>query len=142
MEALAAWFIVSMARIIALSIKRTSAKKIPGILSVLGEQYTPKSETLKLERVVKSDILIKTIMAQSGNFENDSFPRFMKICLEMICSVTRSEENPDYIIYSDMFNKYIREAVTAVEVLNVKENAALEAMFYNLKKCVKAGYNG
>ena len=138
MYPLAAWFIVSLARIIAVSVKKARSK-IPGIVNALGERYAPIAETLKLERAVKSETVIKTILAQSGNFEDDSFSRFMKICLEMICVVTRSAENPEYIAYNDIFKKYIGEAVTAVDVLNIKEASALEALLFNLKKAVVRG---
>ncbi|MCL2810068.1 MAG: DNA polymerase III, partial [Treponema sp.] len=142
METLAAWFIVSMARIIAISIKRTSSQKMPVILNMLGDRYSQMAETLKLERAVKSDVVIKNILIHSGNFENDSFSRFMKICLELICAVTRHAQDPQFIVYNDIFKKYIGEAVTAVEVLNIKETIALETLLYNLKKAIKAGQNG
>jgi len=136
---LAAWFIVSLARIIAISVKKRQGKQIPGIVNALGERYAPAAETLNLERALKSQTVIKTILAQSGNFEGDSFSRFMKICLEMICTVTRSAENPEYIAYNDIFKKYIGEAVTAVDVLNIKEASALESLLFNLKKAVIRG---
>ena len=136
---LAAWFIVSMARIIAVSAKKTQGKRIPGIINALGERYAPIAETLKLERVLKSENVIKTIIAQSGNFENDTFSHFMKISLEMICAVTRSAENPEFIAYNDIFKKYIGDAVNAVNVLNIKETSALEALLFNLKKAVIRG---
>ena len=139
MYPLAAWFVVSLARIIAVYCKRTAGQEIPAVVNALGERYAPIAETLIPERVLKSDAVIKTILAQSGNFENDSFSRFMKICLEMICAVTRSSNSPEFIAYNDIFRKFIGEAVTAVDILNIKEAIALEALFFNLKKAVIRG---
>ena len=133
MRPLAAWFIVSLARIIAVSAKRNGII-IPRVITMLSERYAPIAKTISAERVFKSGAVIKTIMAQNNNFENDSFSRFMKICLEMICAVTRSADNPEFIAYNDIFKKCIGDAVTAVEVINIKETAALEALIYNLKK--------
>jgi len=135
---LAAWFIVSLARIAALSMKKLN-KKPAGITAALGERYAPVAETLKLERAVKSASVIKTVCAQSGNFEDDSFSPFMKICLDMLCDVTRSSGSPQYITYNDIFKKHIGEAVSSVEILNIKEAIALESLFYNLKKAIIEG---
>lgn len=139
---LAAWFIVSLVRIIAISMKSKSINRIPDIINMIGERYAPVAETLKLERAVKSAVVIKTVVSQSGNFEDDSFSKFMKICLEMICSVTRSSDNPRFIVYNDIFKKYIKEAVTAVEILNINATIALEGLFYNLKRNIIRGLNG
>jgi len=139
MYPLAAWFVVSLARIIAIFLKRKKRKDIPAVINALGECYAPIAETLKLERALKSNTVIKIILAQSGNFENDSFSGFMKISLEMISAVTRSSDSPEFITYNDIFRKYIGEAVTAVDVLNIKETVALEALFFNLKEAVYRG---
>jgi len=141
MYPLAAWFIVSMARIIAVCIKKTRVE-IPAIISAIGERYAQTAETLNLERAVKSDTVIKIILAQTGNFEDDSFSRFMKLCVDMIGEVTIRSNESRYIAYNDLFKKYITEAVTAVDVLYIKESTALEALFYNIKKAVKEGRNG
>jgi len=139
---LAAWFMVSLARITAISIKSKNNNQIPDIINAIGERYAPIAESLGLERAVKSAVVIKTVVSRSGNFEDDSFSRFMKICLEMICAVTRSADDPGFIVYSDIFNKYIAETVTAVEILNVSAASALESLFYNLKKNIIRGQHG
>ena len=130
---MAAWFVVSLARIASVSIKKRGSGDIPGIISALGERYAPIADKAGFERTLKSSSLIKTLHAQSGNFEGDSFPRFLKLCLDLVCAVTRSAENPQYIAYNDIFKKYIGEAVTAVDVLNQNTALALEALLYNLK---------
>jgi len=135
-RALAAWFIVSLARVIVIAIKKIQGKTAPDFLNKLGEHYSPMAETLKLERAVKSETIIKIILAQSNNFEDDSFSRFMEICLEMISAAARSADNPQYIALIDTFRKYFSDAVTAVEVYNIKEISALESMIFNVKKAV------
>jgi len=138
MYPLAAWFIVSMARIIVIYLKKLRAK-IPRFINAMGERYAQIAETMKLERAVKSEYVIKTILAQTCNFEDDSFPRFMKICLDMTGDTARALNESQSIVYNDIFKKYITEAVTAVDILNIKEASALEALFYNVKKAVKEG---
>jgi len=139
MYPLAAWFIVSLARIIVISLKKAKINKTYDILNSLGEFYAPIAETLNLERALKSETIIKTIMVKTGNFEDDSFSRFMKITMDLISDITRQNKDPKYIFINDIFKKYIGEAVTAVDVLNIKETSAMEAMIYNIKKAVKEG---
>jgi len=134
---LAAWFIVSLARLIAVSFKKNHGK-IPEYFNLLGEHYKQTAESVINERAFKSDIVIKKILEQSENFKGGSFSKFLKICLDMLSDVSRAADNPEYIVYNDMFKKFIREAVNAVEILNVREAAALEAMIYNLKSEILA----
>ncbi|MCL2804722.1 MAG: DNA polymerase III [Treponema sp.] len=130
---LAAWFIVSIARL-------AGAGKI--CFSKLEEYYAHSAEALKLPRAARSSDVIKVIAEQSENFEDGSFSRFMKICLDMIGSFLRTAENPQFIVYCDMFKKYINEAVMAVDVININKTVALEEFLYNLKKNIKEGKNG
>jgi DNA polymerase-3 subunit gamma/tau len=129
---LAAWFIVSLARIIALSAKRKTGN-IPRFITLLGERYAPIAETCGLERSVKSAGVVKTIIKQSDNFENDSFSRFLNICLDLVSTVAREADEPHSSFYNDIFKKYIGEAVTAVDILNQSTTLALEALLYKLK---------
>ncbi|MDR0319885.1 MAG: DNA polymerase III [Treponema sp.] len=136
---LAAWFIVSLARIISRS---AGSDNIPVIIKTLGERYAPIAESAGFERSLKSTAVIKTIISQSKNFEDASFSRFMKITLDLICEITRAENSPQYILYYDIFKKYINDAVTSVEILNINTTIALESLFYNLKKAVIRGQYG
>jgi DNA polymerase-3 subunit gamma/tau len=139
---LAAWFIVSLARIAAISIKKSGSGNIPVIINALGERYAPIAETAGLERSLRSASVVKTILSQSGNFEDASFSRFLKICLDLVCDVTRSADNPQFIAYNDMFKKIIGEAVTAVDILNINTAVALESLFYKLKTAMTRGQYG
>jgi len=136
---LAAWFIVSLARLIAVSIKKIPGKKIPEYFNMLGEHYKLTAESVITERALKSDIVIKKILEYSENFRGGSFSNFLKICLDMLSDVSRKADNPQYIIYNDMFKKFVKEAVTAVEVVNIKEAAVLESLIYNFKNAVIRG---
>jgi DNA polymerase-3 subunit gamma/tau len=129
---LAAWFVVSLARIAAASIKRNRGC-IPRFIGLLGERYAPLAETSGLEKQVRSAAVIKTLIAKSGNFENDSFSRFLKLCLDLISSAAREAEAPEFTVYNDIFRKNIGEAVTAVDVLNINTTLALEALVFKLK---------
>jgi len=143
---LAAWFIISLARAIAFSMKKKGIKSIPGFIINLGERYAPAAESLNLERSVNSAVIIKTVISQSNKLDGDLFSRFLKTCLDIVSDVTRTtdlntslERN---IMYNDIFIKYIKEAITAVDILNINTNIALEMLFFNIKKAVIEGYNG
>ncbi|MCL2229770.1 MAG: DNA polymerase III [Treponema sp.] len=135
---LAAWFIVSLARICVMSAKKKGIERIPEILNALGERYAPIAEKSGYEKSLKTAAIIKTIATGSNNFEDSSFSRFMKICLDLIGDVTRNKNECQITAYNDMFRKNINEAVTAVDVLNINSAIALESLVYNLKR----GFNG
>ena len=135
---LAAWFIISLARLTAVSFKKNPGMKTPEYFNKLGDYYKQTAESVLTERALKSDIVIRKVLEQSENFIGGSFSKFLKICLEMLSDVSRTLDNPEYIIYNDIFKKYIKEAVTAVEILNIKETPALEALVFNLKSAILA----
>jgi DNA polymerase-3 subunit gamma/tau len=128
---LAAWFLVSLARISAMSVKRKGGN-IPRFILSLGERFAPTAETAGLIRIEKSRDLVKTLLVKSGNFEDDSFSRFLKLCLDLTADTVREINDPHCIVYSSIFKKYIGEAVTAVDVLNQSCALALEALVYRL----------
>ncbi|MCL2271710.1 MAG: DNA polymerase III [Treponema sp.] len=128
---LAAWFIVSLARITAFSIKNKNMV-IPGFLIALGERCAPAAENSGFERTVKSAVLVKTVL-KNGNFNDDSFSRFLKQTLDLVCAAAREEKNPQFNMIIDIFRKYVNEAATSVEVLNQSAELAFEALVFNLK---------
>ncbi|MCL2441378.1 MAG: DNA polymerase III [Treponema sp.] len=137
---LAAWFVVSLARIAVISLKRKNNVKIPVFLNTLGERYALIADNAGLPRCVKSAEIIKIIIAKSGNFEEDSFSKFMKICMDLSGSVTFSAEDPEVIAFNDILIKYINEAVTAVDILNINSNIVLESLLYKLKTAIRSQY--
>jgi len=130
MYPVAAWFIVSLARIAAMSVKKRGDGNIPSFVNLLGERYSKAAETSGLVRCLNSASVIKTL---NKNFEEASFPRFMKICLDLISEAARSSADPQCIEYNDVFRKHINETVTAVDVFNINTTIALEALFFKLK---------
>ena len=137
---LAAWFIVSFAR--TASIYAKNKGKPPAFLLALGEQYAPVAETAGLERYTKNAAIVKTILSQSKNFEEVSFSRFMGLTLELIGDCLRSVNDPMFIAYNDMIKKYINEAVTSVDVLNINAAITLENLLYKLKTSAVRGRHG
>ena len=137
---LAAWFIVSFAR--TASVYAKSKGRAPAFLSALGEQYAPIAETAGLERYSKNSAIVKAIISQSKNFEEVSFPRFMGIILELIGDCLRSVNNPEYIAYNDLIKKYVNEAVTSVDTLNINAAITLENLLYKLKTAAVRGRYG
>jgi len=137
---LAAWFIVSLARISSLSIKKSN-RDIPQFLTALGERYS-QAYAPDFERIVKSANLVKALLEKSGNFEGDSFSLFLKLCLEMASCVAREENDPQFTAFNSILKKYIGEAVTAVDVLNQSTALALEALVYKLKTALTRGQYG
>jgi DNA polymerase-3 subunit gamma/tau len=137
---LAAWFIVSFAR--TASIYAKNKGKHHAFLTALGERYAPVAETAGLERYTKDSAIVKTILAQSKNFEEVSFPRFMKITLELIGDCLRAADDPQFIAYNDMIKEYIGSAVTSVEVLNINTSVTLENLLYKLKTAAVRGRYG
>ena len=140
MYPLAAWFLVSLARSASVYAKK-SANAIPRFVNALGERYAPIANAGGIQRAVKDADMIKTLLSQSANFEDDSFSRFLKICLDLTGAFTREAGDPQFIAYNDIFKKRIGETVTAVDVLNQSTTLALEALFHKLKKDIIRGIN-
>jgi len=138
LHSLAAWFIASLARITIHSMNK-KGMAVPPLFSVLTERYAPIAANTGYERSVRITAVVKTLIAESGNFEDDSFSRFLKLCLEMTGSVTRESGDPQFLMYNDLFKKYIGEAETAVSVLNQSVAIALEALLYKLKTALVRG---
>jgi len=143
---LAAWFIVSLARLGIISAKKKGIEQIPEILNELGSRYALDAEKCGYERSLKTAAIVKTVVSGSNNFEESSFSRFMKICLDMIGEVTKNAKDHQFAVYNDIFRKYFNEAVTAVDVLNINSTIALEALVYKLKTALggelRRGFNG
>jgi DNA polymerase-3 subunit gamma/tau len=138
---LAAWFIVSLARIAGASVRK-KGNGIPAILNALGERYAPIANSSGFEKTFKPECIIKTLVEKSGGFEGNSFSAFLKTCLEMVSAVTREAKEPEYAVYNDIFGKYINETEAAVNILNINKTIALEMLFYKLKKGFAGGGYG
>jgi len=131
-QPLAAFFLVSLARVALTDAKKNGRRDIPPVVNSIGECYAPIAASAGFESTVNSAAVIKLILAKSGNFENGGFSRFVRIVLEMLTDLARKSDSPGFTKYLDIFKKHCGDAVTAVEVLNQNCALALEALFYKL----------
>ena len=129
---LAAWFIVSIARAVT-SLSKKNGTQTARIITILGQRYAPIANDAGFERSVDAAVIVKTLLEKSSNFENDSISRFFEICLDMVCAAARENDEPEFIVYRDVFRKRINETETAVNTLNISAALALEGLFYSLK---------
>jgi len=136
---LAAWFIVSLARITLMSSGKNPRSGVE-YLKLLGERYTHIAQSVNQERYVKSASVIKEVLSKSNNFKDISFSAFMKAGLKLVNDVMHSTNDPRNIIYNDLFRKHINEAVTAVDVYNMNAALTLEALFFKLKTDLRGCY--
>ena len=139
---LAAFFLASLARSAAVSLKKRGVTGIPQPVSALGERYAPIADAAGFARSVKISDVIKTLLAGSGNFEEGSLSRFLCLCLDMAGEVMKKLANPQSIAYSDIFKKYIGEAATSSGVLNQSPVLTMEALFYKLKTAMSGRSQG
>jgi len=136
---LAAWFIVSLARAVTALAKRNGTEPAL-IITALGKRYAPIANDAGFERTTDAALIVKTLMDKSSNFENDSISRFFEICLDKVCAAARENDEPEFIVYRDVFRKRINETETAVNTLNISAALALEGLFYSLKQDMAKPY--
>jgi hypothetical protein len=99
----------------------------------LREYYGQISGNTDIESSVSSMAVIKTLLSKSNNFEDDSFSRFLKLCIDNLYTIMRRADNPEHIMYIELFIKHINDAETASGVYNQSTALTLEALFYKLK---------
>ena len=138
---LAAYFLASLARTAFVSLKKKRAA-IPEIVTAIGVRYTPIAKAAGFEDSVNTAVIIKTLLAKSGNFEDGSFSRFLKTVLDMVSQIIREAQDPQHIAYNDKIKKYINEAETAAGVLNQNTALALEALFRKIKISLSGDLHG
>jgi len=129
---LAAWFLVSFARITAFAAKKKGLI-LPASVSALGERYSHIAQSSGFERSLKIQDVVKILHEKSGNFGDNSFPRFLNLCLEMTASCAREAADLRFISLCDIFGKNVSEALNAAEILNQSTTLTLEALIFNLK---------
>ncbi|GHV94150.1 hypothetical protein AGMMS50293_04700 [Spirochaetia bacterium] len=135
---LAAYFIASIARSAALSLKKRGAGEIPAEIAALGARYAPIADAAGFERSLHARDIIKTLIAGSDNFESRSFTRFLRLTLDMVSDVQREGANPHSPAYNDIWRKYAAGAETAMGVLNQSPALAFEVFFHRLKEALAA----
>ncbi|MDR0316708.1 MAG: DNA polymerase III [Treponema sp.] len=135
---LAAFFIASLARAVAVSLKKKGIE-IPAELAALGSHCGPIAEAAGLARVTNFKDVTGTLLSESGNFEARSFSRFIKLVLDLVSQSQRevlqeAPTHPRLIAYNGIWRKYAAQAETATGVFNQSPALALESFFYRLKE--------
>ena len=135
---LAAFFIASIARAAALSLKKKGVAEIPADLAALGARYAPIAEAAGFARVLNAREVIAAVLSTGANFEARSFSRFLGLILDLVRQAQREEAGPHSIAHNDIWRKYTTRAEAAAGVWNQSPALALEALFYRLKEALAA----
>jgi DNA polymerase-3 subunit gamma/tau len=136
---LAAFFVASVARAGALSLKKRGLVEIPPLLTALGTRCGPIAEAAGFAKVLTAREVIKTVLAESSQFEGRSFPRFLRFILDLVSRIQKEGAlDPHFIAHNDIWRKYVAEAEAAALVFNQNPALALEALFYRLKEALAA----
>jgi DNA polymerase-3 subunit gamma/tau len=130
---LGAYFIASAARSAAMSLKHRGTGEIPRALSILGERYAPLAEAAGLGRSFSAKDVVKTLLAETGNFEGNSFPRFLRLVLDMISGCREALSHPGGLGCGGVWKKYVNLADQASR-LNQNAALTLEFFFFRLKE--------
>jgi DNA polymerase-3 subunit gamma/tau len=130
---LAAFFIASLARSAAVSLKKKGLGEIPPELAALGTRCGPIAEAAGFAKVLSAREVIAAILEGSGGFEARSFPRFLTLILDLVSQIEREQgASPRSIAYNDIWRKYTAGAEAAAGVWNQTPALALEALFFRL----------
>jgi DNA polymerase-3 subunit gamma/tau len=136
---LAAFFIAALARGTALALRKRGVSSLPEELVLLGKKTAPIAEAAGLERSGDSRETIARLLAETGNFEARSFPRFLNVVLSIVSGAMREgKTEPGFIAYIEIWRKYSGEAEAAVGVWNQNPALALEGLFSRLKDAMAA----
>jgi DNA polymerase-3 subunit gamma/tau len=132
---LAAFFIAALARVTALALRKRGLSSLPAELVLLGKNAASVAEAAGFGRSGDSRETISFLLAETGNFEARSFPRFLGAVLSLVSGALGGEgnANPEYIMYIEMWRKYSGEAEAAVGTWNQNPALALEGLFIRLK---------
>jgi DNA polymerase-3 subunit gamma/tau len=135
---LAAFFIASIARTAALSLKKKGVAEIPADLAALGAHCAPIAEAAGFERTLNAGEVIAAVLSASANFEARSFPRFLRLILELVKQAQGEKTGPHSIAHNDIWRKYTSRAEAAAGVWNQSPALALESLFCRLKEALAA----
>ncbi|MDR2479136.1 MAG: DNA polymerase III [Treponema sp.] len=131
---LAAFFVASTARASVLLLKKKGRATIPAGLAALGSYSGPIAEAAGYGRAAAAKEVFAALLPESGNFEGGSFSRFIANILEIVSqSQRRSQDNPRWIAYNELWRRHAARAEAAAGVWNQNPALALEALFCRLK---------
>jgi DNA polymerase-3 subunit gamma/tau len=137
---LSAFFVASLARAAAVSLKKNGVPTIPAELSALGTLCAPIAEAAGFTRASNAREVIGTVLAESGNFDARSFPRFLRGVLDLAAqSLREGAGGPHAIAHNDIWRKHAAAAEAAAGVWNQNPALALESFFYRLQKALAEG---
>jgi DNA polymerase-3 subunit gamma/tau len=135
---LAAFFVAAVARAAAILAKnRCAGNTISPAIKALGSYCAPIAEAAEFERLSDTKEVVAVLLSRSGNFEGQSFPRFLALVLDLVSwsfSQHSTEQGSSFIASSDIWRKFIGEAQAACNVWNQKPEAALESLFHKLRE--------
>jgi DNA polymerase-3 subunit gamma/tau len=136
---LAAFFIASAARAGALARKKRGLAGIPPVLAALGARCGPAADAAGFAKVLTAREVTGTILAESSQFEGRSFPRFLRLVLDLVAGIQKEGgADSGFIAHNDIWRKYTAGAEAAAVVWNQNPALALEALFYRLKEALAA----
>jgi DNA polymerase-3 subunit gamma/tau len=131
---LAAFFVAALARVTALALRKRGVSSLPEELVLLGKHTAPVAEAAGFGRPGDGRETIALLLAQTGNFEARSFPRFLNAVLSLVSAALREGTvKPGFIAYIEIWRKYSREAEAAAGTWNQNAALALERLFSRLK---------
>jgi DNA polymerase-3 subunit gamma/tau len=134
---LAAFFIASLARSSALSFKKRGGDSIPAALTALGAYCAPIAEAAGFGRSSTAREVIGTLLAESDGFQARSFPRFLRLVLDLAAeSIRQGEAGPHSIAYNDIWRNHINQAEAAAGVWNQNPTLVLESLFCRLQEAL------
>jgi DNA polymerase-3 subunit gamma/tau len=131
---LAAFFIAALARTAALALRKRGLTALPEELVLLGKHTAPVAEAAGFGRSGDSREIIAFLLAETGNFEARSFPRFLGAVLSLVAGALREGNGkPGFIAYIELWRKCSAEAEAAAGTWNQNPALALEGLFFRLK---------
>lgn len=137
---LSAFFVASLARAAALSLKRNGVNTIPAELSALGALCAPIAEAAGFGRAVSAREVIGTVLAESGNFDDRSFSRFLRSVLDLAAqSLREGTGGPHSIAHNDIWRQAASAAEAAAGIWHQAPALVLESFFYRLQQALAEG---
>jgi DNA polymerase-3 subunit gamma/tau len=131
---LAAFFIAALARAAALALRKRGVSVLPEELVLLGKNAAPLAEAAGFGRSGDSRETVALLLAETGNFEARSFPRFLGAALSLVSGALREgNAKPGFITYIEIWRKCAGEAEAAAGTWNQTPALALERLFFRLK---------
>ncbi|MDR0877765.1 MAG: DNA polymerase III [Treponema sp.] len=138
---LAAFFISSLARVIALDIKKQGP--LPNELIALGKYTAPIAGGAGFGKSETTKEILSTVLGEMENFEGRAFKRFLAALLSLVSKAARARQtvttgaaNPGGIAYNEIWRSCINEAAQAEGVWNQNPALALERLFSGLRQAM------